>query len=174
MSVIGARGAPYCPHLLEGEGFVKKAVVMVLAVLAVGVANVVTAGAQGNSALEKTKVLAQRFHLDMIAKGQLEIAEQIIAPDCVIHLPSRTMKGPEGARQVAAGDLKAFPKGIKLTHDVVFAEGNLVAFHWILAGTRESGETTELEGIDIVRVANGKISEMWIEYHNMKQEKPSS
>ena len=75
------------------------------------------------------------------------------------------VKGPERARQIAAGDLKAFPKGIELVHDNVMAEGNLVAFHWKFVGTRESGEKLTLFGIDMVRIANGKIAEMWIEYH---------
>lgn len=127
--------------------------------------------AQADSALEKNKVLAQRFHLDMIEKGNLQIADEIIAADCVIHLPNATsdLRGPERARQVANGDLKAFPKGIRLTHDVVFGERNMVAFHWTLVGTRESGEETTFEGIDLVRTANGKIAEMWIEYHTVKK-----
>lgn len=119
--------------------------------------------------LEKNKVLAQRFHLDMIAKKNLAIADEIIAPDCVVHMPSdaepSAVKGPERARQIAAGDHKAFPKGIELVHDYVLAEGNLVAFHWKFVGTRDDGETRTLYGIDMVRLANGKIAEMWIEYH---------
>jgi predicted SnoaL-like aldol condensation-catalyzing enzyme len=132
---------------------------------------IATISVQTASATDKDKVLAQRFHLDMIQKGDLQLADQIIAPDCVIHLPSGTsdVKGPERAKQVAGGDLKAFPKGIKINHDVVFGEGNLVGFHWTFVGTRDTGEETHLEGIDMVRITNGKISEMWIEYHNIKK-----
>ena len=124
-----------------------------------------------SSALEQNKVLAQRFHLEMIAQGKLDIADEIIAPDCVIHSPGGlgTTKGPERARQMAAGDLKAYPKGIKITHDVVFGEGDLVGFHWTFVGTRETGEERQLEGLDVVRISNGKITQMWIEYHSPDQ-----
>jgi ketosteroid isomerase-like protein len=158
----------------EGEIVMKRAVLFLFA-LAIGVVGpTVGVSAQKDPALEKNKVLGQRFHLDMIAKGDLKIAEEIIAPDCVIHLPSSRptdKKGPERAREIAAGDLKAFPKGIKLDHHVVFAEGPYVGFTWTLVGTRESGEQTTLKGIDVVRIANGKIAEMWIEYHNPNQQR---
>ena len=59
--------------------------------------------AQKGGTSESRKVLAQRFHLDMIQKGNLDIADEIIAPDCVIHLPGGTSdaKGPERAKQIA-------------------------------------------------------------------------
>jgi hypothetical protein len=80
------------------------------------------------SALEKNKALAQRFHLEIIQKGDLDLADEIIAPNCVVHLPDGTsdVKGPERAKQMAEYDLKEFPKGITLIHDVVFAEGDMV------------------------------------------------
>lgn len=135
-----------------------------------GTARPPVVSAQKDSALEKNKVLAQRFHLDMIQKGNLQIADEIIAPDCVVHLPNGQgdSRGPERARQVASSDLRAFPKGIAFNHDVVFGDANLVGFHWTLLGTRESGEQTKLEGLDVVRINNGKIAEMWIEYHTVK------
>ena len=124
--------------------------------------------------LENNRVLAQRFHLDMIAMGHLDIAEQIIAPDCVIHMRSTTFstpgKGPEKAREIAQGDLDAFPGGIELIHDGVLAEGNLVAFYWTLNGTTATGEVSRLAGIDVVRVEDEKIAEMWIEYHTIEEE----
>ena len=150
----------------------KRIVLLLGATLAVGVmahSGLSTTVSAQASALEKNKILAQRFHLDMIAKQNLAIADEIIAPDCVIHMPSDegppAVKGPARAKEIAAGDHKAFPKGIELVHDYVLAEGDLVAFHWSFVGTRESGEKRTLYGIDMVRIANGKIAEMWIEYH---------
>ena len=122
--------------------------------------------------LENNRVLAQRFHLDMIALGHLDIAEQIIAPDCVIHMRGTTTagNGPARAREIAQGDLDAFPGGIELIHDGVLAEGNLVAFYWTLNGTNATGEVSRLAGIDVVRVEDEKIAEMWIEYHTIEDE----
>src|SRR5262249_50141405 len=108
----------------------------VVGVVAVAGAQSGTMHAQGNAALEKNKVLAQRFHLDMIQNRNLDIADQIIAPDCAIHLPNGTAeaRGPERAKRVAGGDHRAYPKGISFTHDIVMAEGDYVTFHWTLVG----------------------------------------
>jgi hypothetical protein len=123
------------------------------------------------SASEQDKVTAQRFHLDMIAKKQVDIADQIFTPDAVIHTaggPGRT-KGPERAKAMANGDFRQYPKGIQITHNVVFGEKDLVGFQWTFVGTTESGETETLEGIDIARMKDGKIAELWLEYHTVKK-----
>ena len=152
----------------------KRAGLLFVTVLTVAVTfpNALVTPAEAQSALENNRVLAQRFHLDMIAMGNLDIAEQIIAPDCVINMRNAptTHKGPARAREIAQGDLDAYPGGIELIHDVVLAEGNLVAFHWTLAGTSASGEVTEYAGIDVVRVEDGKIAEMWIEFHTVEEQ----
>ena len=142
-----------------------------LLLVAVMLPNALVTPAEAQS-LENNRVVAQRFHLDMIAMGNLDIAEEIIAPGCVIHMRNAptTEKGPARAREIAQGDLDAFPGGIELIHDVVLAEGDLVAFHWTLAGTSASGEVTEYAGIDVVRVEDGKITEMWIDFHTLEDE----
>ena len=40
-----------------------------------------------------------------------------------------------------------------------------------LYGTRATGDVTRIDGIDLVRIANGKIVEMWIEYHTVRPPK---
>ena len=153
----------------------KRMVSLMLVIVASAVTmldTVVTPVTAQGSPLERNKALAQRFHLEIIQKADLKLADEIIAPDCVFHLSEQSdLKGPERAKQIAAVDHKAFPKGIKFEHDVVFGEGDLVAFHWILLGTRASGEVSRLEGIDLVRIANGKIAEVWIEYHTVRPPK---
>ena len=57
---------------------------------------------------------------------------------------------------------------MKLVHNVVLAEKNYVAFQWDLWGTLDSGEVNHLQGIDVVRIEDGKAAEMWIEYHPRK------
>jgi hypothetical protein len=139
------------------------------AVLCAGTVLTVRVAAQKPGSVADNKALAQRFHLDMIGKGQLDIADSIIGPECLFHLPGGTRgKGPARAKELAQGDLKQYPKGIKLAHNVVLAENNLVAFQWDLWGTKESGEVEHLQGIDVVKIENGKAAEMWIEYHTPK------
>ena len=112
--------------------------------------------------------MAHRFHLEVIGEGDLALADEIFAPDCTIHMHGTSdVKGPARAKEIARGDQRAFPKGMTFVHDTVVAEGDLVAFRWTLKGIRESGEESLSAGLDIVRIENGKIAELWIEYHSV-------
>jgi len=125
---------------------------------------------KNDSILEKNKTLAQRFHLEVILEYNLELADEIITADCAIHVGSAEpaeLTGPEGAKTMARSDKEQFPKGLELVHDIVLAEGNLVAFHWLFSGTKESGEIVKADGIDIVRIRNDKVAEMWIDFHEV-------
>ena len=135
-----------------------------VAVVAV-VAHSALAFAQSTEALEKNKALAHRFHMEVIQGKNLALIDEIFTADPVIHYGSPDVTGREKARQIALVDQRAFPKSMDFKHDNVVAEGNLVAFHWILIGVGESGEQAIYEGIDITRIENGKIAELWIELH---------
>lgn len=119
--------------------------------------------------IAENKATAHRFHLELIQEKNLDLADEIIAPDCVFHTPMGTMdvKGPEGGKSIARYDQTSFDDdGVKFNHDIDLAEGDLVAFHWINWGTsRETGKPIKFEGLDMVRIKDGKIAEMWIEYH---------
>ena len=135
-----------------------------IAVVAV-VAHSALAFAQSTDALEKNKALADRFHMEVIQGKDLALIDEIFTANPVIHYGSPDVTGREKARQIALVDHRAFPTSMNFEHDNVVAEGNLVAFHWIMTGVRESGEQASYEGIDIVRIENGKIAELWIELH---------
>jgi ketosteroid isomerase-like protein len=145
--------------------------VYLTAVLAITLSShVARVSGQQSSTLERNKVLAQRYHLDIIEKQNLKLADEIIAPDCVFHMPSSRptdKRGPERAKEVALNDLKTNPKGFSFAHDTIMAEGDLVAFRWTFTGIRESGEKAVYEGIDIVRIENGKVAEVWSKYHRV-------
>ena len=59
--------------------------------------------------------------------------------------------------------------------DFMFADGNWVAVHATYAGTQDgamgpfppSGKRLELPFIGILRLENGKIAEIWVEWDNM-------
>ena len=87
---------------------------------------------KNDSLLEKNKTLAQRFHLEVIREHNLELADEIIAIDCAIHVGNGEpveLTGPEGAKAIARMDHEQAPKGCEFVHDIVFAEGDFVAFH---------------------------------------------
>ena len=66
--------------------------------------------------------------------------------------------------------LGAFPD-LKVTTDFLVAEGDKVVHHWTATGTHKgelvgipaTGKQIEMTGIAIVRIAGGKIAELWME-----------
>jgi steroid delta-isomerase-like uncharacterized protein len=114
--------------------------------------------------LEANKALARRFHEELFNQGNVAAAEEILAPDFVWHNPpNETMaEGPEGATQVAA-DTRAFYPDLVLTEDDIIAEGDRVVIRWTLRGTGSygTGGMVEVTGIDIFRIENGQLAELW-------------
>ena len=52
---------------------------------------------------ERYQSLALRYHNEIFQEGKLEVADEILSPDFVIHnpvLPEELRKGPEGAKKV--------------------------------------------------------------------------
>ena len=129
---------------------------------------VIAQEATPTSDLEANKVLADRFHEEIFDQGNLAIADEILTPDFVWRAPPNAsddllIVGPEGVKQ-AATDLRAFIPDFVLTDDDVIAEGDRVVIRWTLRGTAqgESGPVpVTFTGIDIFRIADGKLAELW-------------
>jgi predicted ester cyclase len=85
---------------------------------------------------EKNEALSLRYHNDIFQKGKLEVADEILSPDFVLHnpvLPEELRKGPEGAKKYASAII-AVPDR-KLVHDDIFAKGDKVLIRWTNSGT---------------------------------------
>ncbi|MBC8234821.1 ester cyclase, partial [bacterium] len=120
---------------------------------------------------EANKELAHRFHMDLFQAGNLDAADEIIAEDFVVHfegLPPELRHGIEGAKLYAIGIRTAFPD-VQITHEDFIAEGDKVVIRWVsrsthmgnLMGIPPTGERVTATGIDIFRIENGKIAELW-------------
>ncbi len=117
--------------------------------------------------LEQNKATAHLLHQEIIQNYNLALADKVIHPDCVIHTPvadPRPGRGPEAAKDMSRYDKDIFPTGIQFEHYNILAEGDLVAFCWVAKGTHKSGKAVEFRGIDVVRMADGKIAEVWVSY----------
>lgn len=116
---------------------------------------------------------AHQWHLEMVQQGKVDLAEQVLDPDVVVHAGGQEFRGPEAATQLAQG-LKAALPDMKITHHDVLSQGDQVAIRWTAIATHggnyfgvpASGNAVNLTGIDWFRFKNGKISELWIEYDN--------
>jgi steroid delta-isomerase-like uncharacterized protein len=119
------------------------------------------------------EALAQRWHMDIFDAGKLEVAEEILGPDFVFHMPGQDIRGADEVQQLAAAMRAAFPD-MQITHEDVLAAGNQVVIRWTARGTHQgtylppwevppTGREIKMRGIDWYQVVEGKIAEAWIE-----------
>jgi len=124
---------------------------------------------------EKNQDLAIRYHVEIFQKGKLEVADEILSRDFIIHnpvLPEELRKGPEGTKKYASAVIAAVPDR-KIVHDDIFAKGDKVLIRWTNSGTNTgplfgipaTGKPYVVTGFDLFRISNGKIMEMWQQYN---------
>ena len=82
------------------------------------------------------KVLVRRFYEEAWDKGQLDVADELFAPDYVRHdvRAGVAAPGPQGQKDIAAGFRAAFPD-LHFVVDFVLADGDHVAARWTATGT---------------------------------------
>jgi steroid delta-isomerase-like uncharacterized protein len=121
----------------------------------------------------ENEALAQRFHMDIFQAGNLAVADEILAPDFAMHspgAPSELTYGPEGIKRFATAMRTAFPD-LQTTHEDTIAQGDKVVIRWTLSGTHTgpwlgippTGRSFGVSGIDIFRILDGKLAELWQE-----------
>jgi len=124
---------------------------------------------------KKNEALALRYHNDIYQKGMLEVADEILSPNFVLHnptLPKELRKGPDGAKKYASAVIAAIPDR-KLVNEDIFAKGDKVLLRWTISGTNTgplfgnppTGKPYVATGFDLFRISNGKIMEMWQQYN---------
>jgi predicted SnoaL-like aldol condensation-catalyzing enzyme len=115
--------------------------------------------------LEANKVLARRYHDEIFEQGNLDVADEILTPDFTWYAPPQTVfvVGPAAVKQTAQ-DVRAYFAGLALSADDVIAEGDRVVIRWTLTGTVQTDHgavPVVYTGIDIFRIADGKLAELW-------------
>ena len=100
-----------------------------------------------------------------LARRDVEAMAGLWAPDGTEHIASQVdAVGPQGVREYFTELFTAFPD-LALTVQTTVAEGDKVAVHWKAGGTmlgplwtlEPTGAHVELEGIDLLTVADGLI-----------------
>jgi steroid delta-isomerase-like uncharacterized protein len=122
---------------------------------------------------EENKALARRWFEDLFNTGDLDAADEISAPDHIVHDPTLgdQPSGPEGDKQVVSLYRGAFPDANITVEDQV-AENDEVLTRWTGRGTHEgelmgippSGNGVRLSGMTLNRISDGKIVETWTNY----------
>jgi steroid delta-isomerase-like uncharacterized protein len=124
----------------------------------------------------ENKTIARRFNEDVWGRGDQAALEELLDPDFVDHdaLPGQP-PGREGHKQILAAFRSAFPDLNVTTEDIV-AEGDKVVSRWTARGTHQgellgiapTGNGVTIKGIDVLRVAEGRIVERWAQFNDLE------
>lgn len=118
---------------------------------------------------EENKALVRSFWDELYLKGNLGVIDQFVAPDVIDHNPLPGQgPGVEGVKQLFALFRQAFPDAQVSVEDII-AEGDKVVIRTSVCATHSgafmgispTGKTVSTSGIEIIRIAGGKMVERW-------------
>jgi steroid delta-isomerase-like uncharacterized protein len=101
--------------------------------------------------------------------GEADVVDELVAEDCIDHDPMPGQgQGREGQRHTCQMVIRGLSDRSTLRDDYL-AAGDMVVENWIFEGTHTgnflgvpaSGKKLHVRGIEIWRLAGGKIVERW-------------
>ncbi len=126
---------------------------------------------------ETSNIAIARSMIAAINDRNLDGLDALIAPGVVRHSAATagvTVRSLADFKAFLRSDFASIPDSV-MTVDVIFGNDEFVAMRAIYAGTQTgemgpfppSGEHAELPFIGILRFADGKVVEMWVEWDNV-------
>jgi steroid delta-isomerase-like uncharacterized protein len=118
---------------------------------------------------DQNKAVVRRVFEEIVNKQNLAAIDDLLSPDIVIHTPVPGVgSGIESFRQFIGMFLSAFPQQHTELHDLI-AEGDRVAVRHTHRGTHggefmgmpPTGRQFAVDGIEVFRIADGKVAEFW-------------
>ena len=115
---------------------------------------------------QENKALVRRF-FELLELDQ-RVPEELLGPGFTYHVPGAPAKDLKATRERATEFIAAFSDFKRIEEDMV-AEGDRVAFRSRLEmthtgefmGLAGSGKEISVVEMGIMRIANGKVAEMW-------------
>ncbi len=124
---------------------------------------------------EQNKDLVKRMY-ETFEKGDFEAYREVVAPEYVWYLPSRSTKPISREETIEFGKMlrNGFPDFAYNIEDLI-AEGDIVISRFIFRGTHEgefqgipaTGNKVEMSGFMMTRIENGKLVEDKEEYDGL-------
>lgn len=117
---------------------------------------------------EENKTIVRRFFEEGPSKGNISAADDLLSPDFAMHVPLPASPGVEGINEVITACRAAF-EHLNVTVEDMIAEGNTVAARFTARGVHKgnfmdlpaTGKPITMTGIEIFRIKDGKIIELW-------------
>jgi hypothetical protein len=120
---------------------------------------------------EANKATSRRWIEEVFSKGNLAVADEIVAPNHSNSGPAALPglpNGPEGGKMIVTFWRTAFPD-LHFTIDEQIAESDTVMTRWTATGTQTgelafmppTGKSTTVTGVLIDRFENGMIAHTW-------------
>jgi steroid delta-isomerase-like uncharacterized protein len=120
----------------------------------------------------ENKALVRRYAEEVLNQSNLDLFDEIFAPDFVQYgADPDQVSGVEDLRQFFIMLRSGFPDFQVTIEDLFAAEGDKVVLRFTFRGTHQgafmgvapTGKQVTMTGIDIFRIADGKIVELWNE-----------
>jgi len=121
---------------------------------------------------EENMALIRRHTEVFWNQGRLDLASELHTPDMIFHdADSPPLQGSEAYNQFVTMYRTAIPD-LHFTVEDMFAVGDKVVGRWTCVGTQRgelmgippTGKRVTTTGIDIFRIADGKIAEEWVNW----------
>ena len=118
---------------------------------------------------EENKAIFHRIYEEFLNQGNVDVADELFVTNYVNHtIPPGQPQGLEGQKQFIATFRTAFPD-VQFTIEDMIAEGDKMVGRVTFRGTHTgelmgihpTGKKVTVEGIDIIRFADGKAVENW-------------
>ena len=125
---------------------------------------------------EENEALVGRYFNEVMNEGKLNVVEEIVTDNFAFRIPTlpEPVRGTDGLKGFVTGLRTGFPD-IQFTVERQIAEGDKVAARWFITGTHKgeflgippTGNHVEDQGVDIFRIDNGKILEIWVNENDL-------
>lgn len=118
--------------------------------------------------IEENKAIVRRFFELGPSSGDMNAANELLAPNFTLHIPLPSAPGIQGINDVVTACRAAFER-LNVTVEDMLAEGNKVAVRFTARGIHNgqfmglppTGKPITMTGIEIFRIEDGKITELW-------------
>ena len=117
---------------------------------------------------EENKAIVRRFFEVGPCKGDINAVNELLSPDFTMHVPLPAPAGIEGIKEVITTCRSAF-EHLNVTIEDMVAEGDKVVARFTARGIHSgdfmnlpaTGKPITITGIEIFRIKDGKIAELW-------------